>query len=83
MNDVVEQCFHYMVHHPHCSEQLNQIIRDASDEIQYQLLKIDAHTFQDNSEELEMHYRLITKEVNRKSLMLLSKLQKLQHNERA
>lgn len=82
MNDVVEQCFHYMVHHPHLGEKLNQIVRDASDEIHYQMLKIDAHSFADGSPELEDHYRIITKDLQRKSLLLLSKLQKMQQDER-
>lgn len=83
MNDVVEQCFQCMVNHPHLSEQLNQIVRDASDEIQYQVLKIDAHSYPDGSSALEEHYRGITKDLQRKSLMLLSKVQKMQQNERA
>lgn len=83
MNDVVEQCFHYMVHHPQMSDELNQIVRDASDEIQYQVLKIDAHTFVEGSPELDDHYRMISKDLQKKSLLLLSKLQKMQQNERA
>jgi hypothetical protein len=29
MNDVVEQCFSHMIHHPTKSEEINNIIRDA------------------------------------------------------
>lgn len=78
MNDVVEQCFHHLVHHPQLSDPLNSIIRDASEEINYQVLKIDSHTFRDGSTELNNHYQTITKDVQRKSLELLSRLQKIQ-----
>ena len=78
MNDVVEQCFYHLVHHPHLSEPLNRIIKDASDEINYQVIKIDAHGYTLGSSELEDHYRRISRDLHRKSLELLSELQKIQ-----
>lgn len=78
MNDVVEQCFKHLIHNPQTSDELNVIIKDATDEINYQLIKIDAHSYRDESNELEGHYRSISKDVQKKSLHLLSRLQKIQ-----
>lgn len=78
MNDVVEQCFSHMINHPHHCDEINTIIRDASDEINYQVLKIDAHDWSSNEHKLEEHYRIISKDVQRKSLELLSRLQRIQ-----
>lgn len=83
MNDVVEQCFSHMIHHPNHSEAINTIIRDASDEINYQVLKIDAHDWNSERDKLEEHYRVINKDVQRKSLELLSRLQSIQKEENA
>ncbi|MCH2200235.1 MAG: hypothetical protein MK081_15795 [Flavobacteriales bacterium] len=80
MNDVVEQCFHHMVHHPHLSDPLNHIIKDASEEINYQVIKIDAHSYNPDSPELQRYYHGISKDLQRKSLELLSRLQKIQQN---
>lgn len=78
MNDVVEQCFSHMIHHPTKSEEINNIIRDASEEINYQVLKIDAHDWSKNEVKLQEHYRAISKDVQRKSLEMLSRLQRIQ-----
>lgn len=78
MNDVVEQCFEHMVHHPHQSDELNAIIRDASKEINYLCLKVDAHDHRPGSNEAENHYRSINHDAQRKSLELLARLQRVQ-----
>lgn len=82
MNDVVEQCFHHLIHHPHQGDTINGLIRDASQEIHYQCIKIDAHTLRDRSQEADAHYRKIAHDVQRKSLELLSMLQRIQREDR-
>ncbi|MFM1931780.1 MAG: hypothetical protein RL226_1083 [Bacteroidota bacterium] len=77
LNDVVEQCFTHLIHHPQDSDELNRIIRDASDEMNYQIIKIDAHSHRNGSNELEQHYRAISKDLQRRSLELLSRLQEV------
>ncbi|MCC6599385.1 MAG: hypothetical protein IT223_01780 [Crocinitomicaceae bacterium] len=78
LNDVIEQGFHHLINHPQQSDDLNRIIKDATDELNYQLLKIDSHSFQKDSQELADHYAKISKDAQRKSLELLSRLQKIQ-----
>lgn len=78
LNDVVEQCFHHLIHHPQHAEALNRIIREASDEINYQSLKIDAHTLRLDSQELYEHYAMISRDTHKKSLEMLSRLQRIQ-----
>lgn len=80
LNDVVEQCFHHLIHHPHQTSKINAIIRDATDEINYQLVRIDAHEFQEESTELREHYQCISKDVHKKSIRLLSELQNVQRH---
>ncbi len=78
MNDVIEQGFHHLVNHPQQSDELNRIIKDASDEMNYQLIKIDTHNFHPESQELQKHFEIISHDTQRKSLDLLSSLQKIQ-----
>lgn len=78
MNDVIEQGFHHLVNHPQQSDELNRIIKDATDELHYQLLKIDSHQHPSGSLQLKNHYDEISKDTQRKSLDLLSRLQKVQ-----
>lgn len=78
MNDVVEQCFSHLIHYPQDSDELNRIIRDASEETNYQILKIDAHNFKYGSTDLVQHYNTISHDTQKKSLQLLSRLQKIQ-----
>ena len=80
LNDVVEQCFNHLIYHPHHADQINRLIREASDEINYQSLKIDAHEHRNGSKALESHYAEISKETHKKSLEMLSRLQKIQRN---
>lgn len=80
LNDVVEQCFHHLIHHPHDADHINELISEASDEINYQCLKIDAHNLRSGSRELADHYTQISKATNKKSLEMLSRLQKIQRN---
>lgn len=77
LNDVIEQGFHHLVNHPQQSDELNHIIQDATEELNYQLLKIDSHSFK-LDKEIEQHYERISSDTQRKSLDLLSKLQKIQ-----
>ena len=78
LNDVVEQCFQNMIHYPEHSSELNRIIKDATHEINYLSLKIDAHDFKIDSPELKDHYKVISRDTHKKSLHLLGKLQSLQ-----
>jgi tRNA(His) 5'-end guanylyltransferase len=81
LNDVIEQGFHHLVHHPQQSDELNKIIKDASEELNYQLLKIDSHSYSPGSSELLNHYQNISKDTQRKSLELLGQLQRIQHQD--
>jgi arsenate reductase-like glutaredoxin family protein len=81
LNDVIEQGFHHLVNHPQQSDELNRIIKDASEELNYQLLRIDSHSYRNGTMEIEMHYQTISKDTQRKSLMLLSELQRLQQRD--
>ena len=78
LNDVVEQCFHHLIHHPQHAEAINRIIREASDEINYQSLKIDAHALRPGSKDLDDHYAVISRDTHKKSLEMLSRLQRIQ-----
>ncbi|MFN0031737.1 MAG: hypothetical protein ACKVOR_06225 [Flavobacteriales bacterium] len=78
LNDVIEQGFHHLVSHPQQSDELNKIIKDATDELNYQLLKVDSHNFAQGSKELLDHYQFISHDTQRKSLDLLARLQKIQ-----
>jgi len=78
MNDVIEQGFHHLIHHPQQSDELNRIIKDATEELNYQLLKVDSHSHKPESPELIKHYEGISHDAQRKSLDLLSRLQKIQ-----
>jgi hypothetical protein len=49
LNDVIEQGFHHLVNHPQQSDALNKIIKDASEEMNYQLLKVDSHSHKPGS----------------------------------
>jgi hypothetical protein len=80
LNDVVEQCFQHLMHHPQHSDHINRIIREASEEMNYQCLKIDAHSHRSNSKLLQEHYACISKDVHRRSLEMLSRLQRIQRN---
>lgn len=75
LNDVIEQCFKHLIHHPQESDELNRIIRDCSKEISYLTIKIDAHSFQPKTPEIAEHYVGVSKEVHQKSLELMSRLQ--------
>ena len=78
LSDVIEQGFHFLVHQPQQSDEVNRIIKDAGDEMNYQLLKIDAHNLKAGSKELDDHYLAINRDVHRKSLELLLRLQQIQ-----
>lgn len=78
LNDVIEQGFHFLVNQPQHSDAVNRIIKEATDELSYQLLKVDAHHANANRRELEEHYITVNKDVHRRSLELLSRLQKIQ-----
>lgn len=77
LNDVIEQGFHHLVHHPQRSDALNKIIKEASEELNYQLLKIDTHAFASGSQEVQDHYQRISRDTQRKSLELLAELQRI------
>jgi arsenate reductase-like glutaredoxin family protein len=78
LNDVIEQGFHHLVRHPQQSDELNHIIKDASEEMNYQLLRIDSHNYKEDSEELHQHYSTISRDAQKTSLDLLGRLQKIQ-----
>ncbi len=81
LNDVIEQGFHHLVSHPQQSDELNRIIKDASEELNYQLLKIDSHNHHPGSKELDHHFQTISHDTQRKSLEMLSRLQRIQQLE--
>jgi len=81
LNDVIEQGFHHLINHPQQSDELNIIIKDATDELNYQLLRIDAHSFKQGSQKLNSHFKAISIETQRRSLELLSNLQKIQQRD--
>lgn len=81
MNDVVEQCFQHLIHHPHHASQINRIIREASDEINYQTIKIDADNHNGHSKNMDAHYASISRDVHKKSLEMLSRLQKIRREQ--
>jgi hypothetical protein len=81
LNDVIEQGFHHLVNHPQESDELNRIIKDATDELNCQLLKIDSHSFPPGSKELNQHFETISKDTQRKSLELLGQLQQVQYRD--
>ena len=81
MNDVIEQGFHHLINHPQESDELNRIIQDATQELNYQLLKIDSHSFHPGSRELQQHFEGISRDTQRKSLELLGQLQQIQHRD--
>ncbi len=78
LNDVVEQCFHHLINYPDETAKINAIIKDATNEINYQLVRIDAHEYHDESPDLREHYQRISKDVHKKSIRLLSELQNVQ-----
>lgn len=78
LNDVIEQSFSFLIHHPQKGDALNKIIKETTDELNYFLVKIDAHNFPRQSQNLAEHYNQITHEVHRRSLELMSQLQQLQ-----
>lgn len=80
LNDVIEQCFKHLIHHPQNSDELNKIIKESTDEINYLVIKVDAHNMKKGSQELEDLYQGISKDLHKKSLILLSRLQKIQRN---
>jgi oligoribonuclease NrnB/cAMP/cGMP phosphodiesterase (DHH superfamily) len=77
LNDVIEQGFHHLVNHPQQSTELNEIISEATQELNYQLMKVDAHSFAPETEEVYKHYQSISHDTQRSSLQLLSRLQKV------
>lgn len=81
LNDVIEQSFGHLVRHPQQSDELNRIIKEASEDLNYFLLKIDAHQHIHHSDGIKAHYEGITKEVQRKSLHLLARLQQIQRKD--
>lgn len=80
LNDVIEQCFKHLIHHPQNSDELNKIIKESTEEINYLVIKVDAHSLEKGSSELEDHYHNISSDLHKKSLHLLSRLQKIQRN---
>ncbi len=79
LNDVIEQGFYHLIRNPQQSDELNCIIKDATDELNYQLIKIDSHNHKPGSKELHSHYDSISRDTQRKSLEMLSSLQRIQH----
>lgn len=75
MNDVIEQGFHHLINHPQQSDELNRIIKDATEEMNYQLLKVDSHSLPPDSEALSKHYDIICQDTQNRSLELLARLQ--------
>lgn len=81
LNDVVEQGFHHLVSHPQESDELNRVIQEATEELNFQIVQIDAHNHPMDSDELKEHYLAISKNTQRKSLEFLSRIQRLKQPE--
>lgn len=77
LGDVSEQCLQFLVHHPEKSTPLNAIIRECSEEMNYLVLKVDAHPHPEGSEGALAHYKVVSRELHKKSLQLMSRLQKV------
>jgi hypothetical protein len=78
LNDVIEQCFRHLIHYPQSSDELNKLIKEATDEINYMTIKIDAHNHRGGTPDLDKHYDQLSRDLHKKSLQLLGKLQKIQ-----
>lgn len=78
LNDVVEQCFQCMVHCPEHSEELNKIIQDASNDIRNFSNQIDLFVERCSDVELRNELTFVSKELHKKSLIHLSRLQRIQ-----
>ncbi|MEO0404638.1 MAG: hypothetical protein AAF193_07180 [Bacteroidota bacterium] len=83
LNDVVEQCFQRMIHHPEDASDLNGIIKDATDEINYQVLKLEANQSVNDPVKLDEIHRVVSKDTHKKSMELLRKLQHLQKSQKS
>lgn len=81
LNDVIEQGFHHLVNYPQSDNELSLIIKEATEELNYQLLRIDSHQFATGSKELMDHYMTISKDAQKISLELLSRLQRVQERD--
>lgn len=81
LNDVIEQGFHHLVNYPQSDNELSLIIKEATEELNYQLLRIDSHSHPQGSKELLDHYMTISKDSQKVSLELLSRLQKVQERD--
>ncbi len=81
LNDVIEQGFHHLVNYPQSDNELSLIIKEATEELNYQLLRIDSHQFPNGSKELVDHYMAISKDTQKISLELLSRLQRVQERD--
>ncbi len=78
LSDIIEQCFRHLINFPQQSDALNIVIKDATNELNYLTLKIDAHNYEKGTELLQDHYRSISKDLHKKSLRMLGRLQKIQ-----
>jgi arsenate reductase-like glutaredoxin family protein len=81
LNDVIEQGFHHLINHPQSDTELNSIIKEATDELNAHIMRIDNHELKGNQPELEKHYKAISRSAQVKSLELLSRLQKIQQRD--
>jgi stress-induced morphogen len=78
LNDVIEQGFHHLLRHPQQGDGLNQIIKDATDELNQQLARIDDQSIPNQPLPQAQHFKLVIAETENRSLYLLSRLQKIQ-----
>ncbi|MFT4678309.1 MAG: hypothetical protein ACI84C_001889 [Flavobacteriales bacterium] len=78
LNDVIEQCFRHLIHYPQRGDDLNRLIKETTDEINYLTIKIDAHNHRKGTPDLDKHYDQLSRDLHKKSLHLMGKLQKIQ-----
>ena len=81
MNEVIEQGFQHLVHHPQQSDELNKLVIQASEELQQQLTEIDNHPYQEESNAAKVHFRTIAAKAEQRSLELLAWLQRIQRRD--
>jgi len=83
MNDVIQQAFTYSINHPQNSDQLNVLIKDATnttESLVHRLNDISKFT-DDRLKQIELD--ALAKDLKKESLLHLSQLQKIKEKENA
>jgi hypothetical protein len=73
LNDVVDQSLKHLMRHPQSDNELNLIIREATEEISRLKGSLENHHAA-AKEEKELHYRAVADELHSNSIRLLQRL---------